>query len=176
MSRNNKSNFTDEEFIEITETSQTMALAARRLGMSYSVFARRAKKLGCFKPNQSKKGINCNEVYGFRKDRISTEDILAGKYPQYQTYKLKKRLIAEGYFEDKCSMCGWDKKPEGREFTPCELDHINGNPTDHRLENLRLICPNCHSLTETYRFRRGKTNESLGRKLLNENEANSENS
>lgn len=70
----------------------------------------------------------------------------------------------------------WLEKPKGRNLTPCELDYINGDPTDHRLENLRLICPNCHSLTEAYRFRRGKTNESLGRKLLDENEANSENS
>ena len=61
-------------------------------------------------------------------------------------------------------------------MTPCELDHINGDPTDHRLENLRLICPNCHSLTPTYRFRRGKTNEAQGRKLLDAIDANSTNS
>lgn len=176
MSKNNKSDFTDEEFVEIVKNCQTMALAAKKIGMAYTSFIRKAKKLGCYKPNQGHKGVNAKKEYGFSKAHIFIEDILAGKYPQYQTYKLKIRLITEGYFEDKCSMCGWDKKPEGREFTPCELDHINGNPTDHRLENLRLICPNCHSLTETYRFRRGKTNESLGRKLLNENEANSENS
>ena len=66
------------------------------------------------------------------------------------------------------------KKPEGAKYTPCELDHIDGNPTNHNLTNLRLICPNCHALTKTYRFRRGKTNESLGRKLLDENGAKSQ--
>lgn len=167
------SNLTDTEFVEIVENCQTMALAAKKVGMAYTTFIRKAKRLGCYRPNQSKKGVKCNEVYGFAKNRISTEDILAGKYPNIATYKLKLRLIREGYLEDKCSICGWDKKPDGREFTPCELDHINGNPTDHRLENLRIICPNCHSLTETYRFRRGKTNESLGRKLLDDNKANS---
>lgn len=170
-----KLNFTDEEFVKIVSECQTMALAAKKLGMAYSSFIRRAKKLNCYKPNQSKKGVKSNEVYGYRKNRIPTEDILAGKHPEIATYKLKLRLLREGYFEDKCSICGWHEKPEGHEFSPCELDHINGIPTDHRLENLRILCPNCHSLTETYRFRRGKTNESQGRKLLDENEANSTN-
>lgn len=165
-----KSNFTDDEFVEITKKCLTMAQAAKALGMAYASFIKRAKALNCYNPNPGGKGTKKN------KPSIKIEDILAGKYPNYQTYKLKRRLIKLGYLEDKCSICGWDKKPEGSEFSPCELDHINGNPTDHRLENLRIICPNCHSLTETYRFRRGKTNESLGRKLLNENEANSANS
>ena len=165
-----KQTLTDEEIMTITKKCLSMAQAARLCGIAYSTFKRKAISLGCYKPNKSGKGMKK------KMPSIKTEDILACKYPQYQTYKLKKRLITEGYLEDKCSICGWDKKPEGHEFTPCELDHINGNPTDHRFENLRLICPNCHSLTETYRFRRGKTNESLGRKLLGDNEANSENS
>jgi hypothetical protein len=170
MDRNNKSNFTDKEFIKITQNCQTMAQASKLLGMSYKSFRKKAIELNCFKTNQSGKGIKKNVP------SISIEDILAGKYPSYQTYKLKKRLIEEGYLEDKCSICGWNKKPEGSKFTSCELDHINGNPTDHRLENLRIICPNCHSLTKTYRFRRGKTNEAQGRKLLDAIEANSTNS
>src|SRR5574344_1831528 len=130
----------DEEFINIVEKCQTMALAAKKTGMAYTSFIKKAKRLGCYKPNQGHKGV----MTGPRTTRVPTEDILAGKYPQYQTYKLKTRLITEGYLEDKCSICGWDKKPEGSKFTTCELDHINGNPTDHRLKNLRIICPNCH--------------------------------
>jgi hypothetical protein len=166
----------DEEFIKITENCQSMTLAAKLTGMSYDSFKQRAKELKCFKPNPGGKGLKKPNAFGHDKNQILTKDILAGKYPQYQTYKLKLRLITEGYLEDKCSMCGWDKKPEGAKFTPCELDHINGIPTDHRLENLRIICPNCHSLTKTYRFRRGKTNESQGKKFLDDNDANSTNS
>ena len=138
--------------------------------MSYSSYVRRAKYLNIYHliKNQGGKGI-----HKLRRS-IPTEDILAGKYPSFQTYRLKIRLIKEGYFEDKCSICGWDKKPEGAKYTPCELDHIDGNPMNHSLDKLRIICPNCHALTKTYRFRRGKTNESRGRKLLDENNAKSQ--
>lgn len=166
----NKSNISDEDFIKITENSQTMAQASILCGMAYNTFIRRAKKLGVYKPNQGGKGTKKS-----KRTKISTEDILAGKYPSYQTYKLKVRLINEGYLEDKCQKCGWSEKPEGSKYTPCELDHINGNSTDHRLSNLILLCPNCHSLTKTYRFRRGKTNEARGKKFLDAIDAKSRN-
>ena len=66
-----------------------------------------------------------------------------------QSYKLKKRLLKEGLFERRCSNCRrktWMGNP-----IPIELDHINGNPKDNSLSNLRLLCPNCHALTSTYR-------------------------
>lgn len=51
----------------------------------------------------------------------------------------------------KCSICGWDKINEHTGNVPIEMDHIDGNNENNDLTNLRLLCPNCHSLTSTYK-------------------------
>jgi 5-methylcytosine-specific restriction endonuclease McrA len=67
----------------------------------------------------------------------------------YQSNKLRIRLLVEGIKPHQCEVCGnstWNNK-----LIPLELDHINGVNNDNRLENLRIICPNCHAQTEHYR-------------------------
>lgn len=82
---------------------------------------------------------------------ISLEKILI-KGSHFQSFKLKKRLFQAGLKLPVCELCGWSEKAkDGR--IPVELDHINGQPTDNRLENLRVLCPNCHSLQATHRGR-----------------------
>ena len=61
---------------------------------------------------------------------------------------LLRRLFAAGLMAKRCQHCGraqWRCQP-----IPLELDHINGDPTDNRFDNLRVLCPNCHALTPTY--------------------------
>lgn len=66
------------------------------------------------------------------------------------SHKLKLRLLRQGVKKAACELCGWAKRaPDGR--LPLELDHINGDKNDNRLENLRVVCPNCHSLQPTHR-------------------------
>lgn len=69
-----------------------------------------------------------------------------------QSYKLKQRLYEVNIKQPKCELCSWAQMSEDGRI-PVELDHINGNHQDNRLENLRILCPNCHSLQSTHRGR-----------------------
>lgn len=78
------------------------------------------------------------------------------------TTHMKKRLIDEGYFKDKCQMCGWNEKyRKNSKYSGCELHHINGNNTDWRIENLMMLCPNCHSKTDNYKGRNKPYGQSI---------------
>jgi HNH endonuclease len=77
-------------------------------------------------------------------------DYLQNKAP-IQSFKLKQRLLDQQVLEAVCVGCDNDRWLDGP--IPLELDHINGDNKDNRLENLRLLCPNCHALTPTYRGR-----------------------
>ena len=134
----------EKHFIEVCNNSPSMARAAQELGIHFNTFVRYAKKLNCYKPNPGLKGFKKNPT-----TKIKTIDILEGRYPQYQTFKLKNRILKEHIKEHKCECCGlttWMNEP-----IPLELHHIDGNRTNHKLENLKLLCPNCHAQTETYR-------------------------
>lgn len=61
----------------------------------------------------------------------------------------KKRIIKDSLIEYKCAICGNKGEWNGKKLV-LQLDHINGIYNDHRLENLRFLCPNCHSQTETF--------------------------
>jgi hypothetical protein len=59
-----------------------------------------------------------------------------------------------------CSKCGWGEINPSTGKTPLEIDHIDGNSENNRPENLRVLCPNCHSLTPTYKaLNKGKGNK-----------------
>jgi len=123
--------------------SNSMSEASSKTTMNFKTFRKYAKKFGLYVPNQSGKGTIKPKA------SIPLKDILSGLYPNYQTFKLAKRILSEGIKPHKCEECKltkWLKQP-----IPLELDHIDGNPNNHKLKNLRLLCPNCHAQTPTYR-------------------------
>ena len=145
----------DAEFIEAVKTSNSIREALIKLNLkaavgNYQCFHKRIKELNLsidhfIDPKEWNKGKKFSP-------KKSLEEYLNGA--PIQSHKLKLRLISEGIKVLQCECCGiteWREKP-----TPLELDHINGINYDNRLENLRLLCPNCHAQTDTYRGKNKK--------------------
>jgi len=80
--------------------------------------------------------------------RLPLDVVLVMNSTYMSIQSLKRRLLAKNLLQRRCSVCGltdW----RGAALALI-LDHINGDPRDHRLENLRLLCPNCNSQTPTF--------------------------
>lgn len=138
----------DEQFREIVANSYSYSDCLRALGLgtnggsSTDVLKRRIQELEC-----STEHFNKGRTSGAYA-HYELSDILIENSNYASISCLKKRLVNEGYLEYKCACCGiseWMGKP-----ISLQLDHINGNNRDHRIENLRFLCPNCHSQTDTY--------------------------
>lgn len=115
--------------------------------------------------------ISCQKQHQFS---IKIQDWKSGKFNgmsgKYGLSKVIRKYMLEkaGY---QCEICGWNKiNPYTNKF-PLEVHHIDGDYTNNREENLQVLCPNCHSLTSTYKAlnkngREGREDYS-GRKQLN---------
>ncbi len=131
----------EEYFIEACNGAKSMAKVAEKFDLPFMTFKRAAIELDCYSTNQSGKGL--------LKSKVSLEDIITNKV-KFSTSQLKKRLIYESILENKCCKCNNEGEWMGEPIM-LELDHISGNNDDNRLENLRILCPNCHSQTPTFR-------------------------
>lgn len=134
--KHNNDKFSDDDLLEQYKINPVLSKISHYFNVPDVTVWRRAKKLGLeFKIGGSAKKIELSEI-------------LEGKHPTYQTLKLKKRLIKEKVLENKCTSCGlieW----QGKEIA-LHLDHKDGDNHNHKLDNLRLLCPNCHSQTDTW--------------------------
>jgi len=80
--------------------------------------------------------------------RLALSEVLI-EGSQYGRYSLKKRLFKHGMLRNECYTCGMGPVWHGKPIS-LQLDHINGVNNDHRLDNLRILCPNCHTQTKNY--------------------------
>lgn len=127
------------------EHTKSMAAAARYLQVSRDRFNRYAKKYGLFNPNQAGRGIKRSNIYSDEDIFRLCEELVS---PSVLISKLKSKR------EWKCECCGLNEWM-GRSL-PLEIHHIDGNRLNNSLNNLQILCPNCHSQTPNWRSRNQK--------------------
>jgi Zn finger protein HypA/HybF involved in hydrogenase expression len=120
-------------------------LGLRLGGGSYKQFYEWCKRHGLTPPKIS----HSDRLKNLVNRRVTPLENILVVGSSYNRYQLKNRLIAAGLLDNKCSECGSLPEWNGK-FLSLQLDHINGVFNDNRLENVRLLCPNCHSQTPTF--------------------------
>lgn len=136
------------DLIEAVKSSTSVSQVVIKLGLSmaggsHSSIKEYIKKLNLDTSHFKGRGWN-KQNYS-----KTLKEILVENSDHYDSYSLKNRLFKSNLLENICYECGlldkWNNKPIN-----LHLDHINGIKTDNRIENLRILCPNCHSQTNTY--------------------------
>ena len=150
----------DEQFVELLKKSSTISEVLFKLGYTtkgnswgYSQIKRRMTDLNLDYSIFKGKSYLANK----KSDKISEQDILRENCKHQRTV-LRRYIIKNNLIPYKCAICGCTEW-QGKTLS-LELDHINGINNDNRLENLRFLCPNCHSQTSTYGSRNQQLNES----------------
>ena len=151
----------DEQFVELLKKSSTISEVLFKLGYTvkgnswgYSQVKRRMDDLNL--DHSIFKGKSAI-IKTTKLNNIKKEDILKENCKHQRTV-LRRYVIKNNLIPYKCAICGCTEW-QGKTLS-LELDHINGINNDNRLENLRFLCPNCHSQTSTYGSRNQQVNSS----------------
>jgi 5-methylcytosine-specific restriction endonuclease McrA len=146
--------WTDDELRAAVASARTAREALHLLnlrgsGGNYRTFRRHVARLAIDTSHFVGKAHLAGRARENLRSRRPLSDLLVENGSYDNTSRLRQRLIRERVLEARCAECGLDAW-RGRPI-PLELDHINGERSDLRPGNLRLLCPNCHALTPTYK-------------------------
>lgn len=134
-----------ENAMKVTRSNRAAAEYLRVTYATYRKFAQLYKDSNgtpLFEIHKNQRGLGICKLSNKRRTKL--DDILLGKYPQYPREKLLKRLVGNGYIQESCNSCGYHTKRPTDFRSPLILNHVNGDKSDHRLDNLEILCYNCY--------------------------------
>tara|TARA_R100000315_G_scaffold26726_1_gene10361 strand:+ start:169 stop:669 length:501 start_codon:yes stop_codon:yes gene_type:complete len=147
---------TKNKILNAQENTKSAAEASRWLGVSFNTYKKWAKYYQIFDQHLNQEGIGIKK--GWATYKVPIDDIILGKRQPPKKYSIstfKKRLIEEGYFQEECSSCGYNETNLATGKICLNLDFIDGNTKNYKIDNLRLLCPNCY-LSYNGRFDKSK--------------------
>jgi hypothetical protein len=137
----------ESEIRNVQQIAKSAAEAARLLEVSYNTYKKYAKLYGIFEDLKNPHGYGIFKGSSASSFTKPLDEIIEGKHPTYPVWKLKRRLLLSGYMEEKCSCCGFSEKRLTDHRVPLILDFIDDDRTNHKYENLQMLCFNCAFLT-----------------------------
>lgn len=153
-----KTKRSEADFKAAAKSSFSIAGMCRILGLvpsggNYRIMHNAIAKYNIDISNFRGQGWNVGLKFKPVKPKDLSEILIKGS--TFQSFKLKKRLFQDHLKEKKCERCG---RTEWQGFDiPLEIHHKNGDNHDNRIENLEILYPNCHALTDSYRGRNNKS-------------------
>lgn len=161
----------DNEFIKLVKSSHNISEILFKLKLSVT-----GNSWGYAQVKERMKSLNlsCSDLLGrkaiseFQKEQSVSRNNILSENCKHPRCVLRRYIIANNLLPYKCSICGIDQW--NNSSISLELDHINGVNNDNRIENLRFLCPNCHSQTSTYGSKNSKRQFNQNFKLTEEQE------
>jgi len=147
----------EDEFREVVASSRSFSEVIKRIGLAVCGGNLESLQKRIARLNIDISHLTLKTQKTTPQNKIPLQNILV-EHSTYKRIHLRDRLIQNHLLNYECAICGLGPEWEEQELV-LTLDHLNGVKDDHRLENLRFLCPNCHSQTETFSGKNANKNK-----------------